>query len=81
MVERTCEVCKHTIDLNEHLRGLVFDDKFFVCEQCCSHVPEDKLAHWAHTTTMHVTECGMPIALWLIHEQNKDKPLFSKTKF
>jgi hypothetical protein len=24
--------------------------------------------------------CGMPIAIWLIHEQNKNKPIFSRKK-
>jgi len=34
---------------------------------------------WSRST-MQDPGCGMPIALWLIHEQNKDKPLFSKRK-
>ncbi|MEM0466001.1 MAG: hypothetical protein QXX20_00150 [Candidatus Thermoplasmatota archaeon] len=80
MVQRICEICKHTIDLNDHLKGLVFDDTIFVCEECCSHAPDDRLAHWSHTS-LKLSECGMPIGLWLIHEQNKDKPLFGKAKF
>jgi hypothetical protein len=29
---------------------------------------------------MKTPETGMPIGLWLIHEQNKDKPMLSRTK-
>ena len=79
MVERTCEICKHKIDLNEHQSGLVFDDHIFICEPCSSHTPEEKIKEWTQST-MHCSETGMPIALWLIKEQNKDKPMFSKKK-
>ena len=79
MVERTCGLCNHKIDLNENLRGLVFDDKIFVCEDCCSHTEEHEITRWSQSM-MNIAECGMPVGLWLIHEQNKDKPLFSKTK-
>jgi len=79
MVLRICGVCKTEIDLNENQSGLVFDDKIFICESCCSNKPENEENEWPQSI---MRECGvgMPIALWLIHEQNKDKPMLSKTK-
>ncbi len=79
MVERTCEKCKHVIDLNEHKSGLVFEDKIFICEPCSNHTSEEEIKEWKQSV-MHCSENGMPIALWLIKEQNKDKTMFSMKK-
>lgn len=79
MVMRTCGVCKTEIDLNEHQSGFVFDDKIFVCQECCQkndHHHDD----WPQSVMQKQGNC-MPIGLWLIHEQNKDKRMFSKQKF
>ncbi len=79
MVERTCEKCKNIIDLNEHKLGLVFEDKMFICEPCSSHTSEQEIKELSQSV-MHNSSTGIPIALWLVHEQNKDKQMFSKKK-
>jgi hypothetical protein len=79
MVTRTCGICKQEIDLNEHQSGLVFDDTYFVCEKCCEHTSEEELHSWSESI-MRNPGCGMPIGLWLIHEQNKDKTILTRQK-
>ena len=78
MSEETCSICKNKISLHDHQHGLVFEDKFFVCEDCCDNNSEE-IIKWSETI-MQSPSNGMPIALWLIHEQNSDKPLFSRKK-
>jgi hypothetical protein len=77
--ERTCEMCKHKFHLQEHQSGLVFDDKFFICEDCRTNTSEQDIMEWSQST-MRSSNSAMPISLWLIQEQNKDKPLFSRRK-
>ena len=78
-LEEICGICNKKIFLSEHPSGLVFDDEHFLCEDC-SQLSEATLSQWTKKTVMQSPSNGMPIALWLIHEQNKDKPLFSKRK-
>ena len=77
MPEKICEMCKTKFHLNQHKTGLVFDDKIFICEQCTTTATDEDLLEWSHTI-MRTSENGMPVALWLIHEQNKNKPMFTK---
>jgi hypothetical protein len=77
--EKTCEMCKHKFHLQEHQSGLVFDDKFFICEDCRTNTPEPEIMEWSQST-MRSSASAMPISLWLIQEQNKDKPPFSRRK-
>ncbi|MBN1280332.1 MAG: hypothetical protein JXA00_01645 [Candidatus Thermoplasmatota archaeon] len=79
MPEKTCEMCKNKFHLHEHQCGLVFDDKFFICEDCRTNTPDHQMMEWTQST-MRSTTAGMPISLWLIQEQNKNKPLFSKRR-
>jgi hypothetical protein len=72
--EKTCDVCSRKIQLSEHLSGLVFNDKHFVCEDCCNNNPEENLNNLTKNVMQNPTN-GMPIALWLIHEQNKNKTM------
>ncbi len=76
MPEKKCSICHNLFHLHEHENGLVFDDDIFICQQCTS---EKDPKEWSESIMQSPTE-GMPIALWLIHEQNKDKPLFSRKK-
>ena len=72
-------ICNKKMLIAEHPLGLVFKDKHFVCESCsCKHSKEEisKLTK----TIMQSQQNGMPIALWLIHEQNKDKTMMSACK-
>jgi hypothetical protein len=62
--------------LNENPSGLVFNDKHFLCEDCCSNHSEDDLTNWTKTV-MQKPGSGMPIALWLIKEQNKNKVMMT----
>ena len=77
--EKTCSLCNRKIVLSENLSGLVFNDEHFLCEDCCEHNSEDELMNWTKTIMQDPTK-GMPIALWLIHEQNKNKTMMSSTK-
>jgi len=76
MFVKTCSLCSQEISLNENPSGLVFNDEHFICEDCCSRYSEEDIINWTKSV-MQSPENGMPIALWLIHEQNKDKPLMS----
>ncbi len=76
ITEETCMICSKKINIDEHPRGLVFKDKHFVCQDCNKkHTPEEvtKLSK----TVMQSPITGMPIALWLIHEQNKNKTMMT----
>jgi len=79
MTEKTCSVCNRNFSLNDNLAGLVFNNKHFVCEDCCTNKSDDDVISSAKTT-MQSSQNGMPIVLWLIHEQNKNKPLMSSKK-
>jgi hypothetical protein len=76
MSEEKCEVCSRKISLKENPYGLVFRDEFFVCEKCVDKNPEKKISKLSKTT-MQSPDNGMPIALWLVHEQNKDKTMMT----
>ncbi len=74
--EKVCSVCSQKFSLSRNPTGLVFDDSLFVCETCCTKHSHDELNHLGESM-MNVSARGMPIALWLIHEQNKDKTMMS----
>jgi hypothetical protein len=77
--EKMCEMCKQKFHLQEHQSGLVFDDKFFICEDCRTNMPEQEIMGWSQSTMRSPTS-AMPISLWLIQEQNKNKLPFSRRK-
>ena len=77
MSEKICSICHNTFHLHEHQNGLVFEDKLFICEECS--VNRSDILEWSKSI-MQQPGSGMPIALWLIHEQNKNKPMFSKQR-
>ena len=72
--EKTCSLCSRRISLGENLSGLVFNDKNFVCAECCENNSEEELMELTKTI-MQSPSNGMPITLWLIHEQNKHKTI------
>ncbi|PNX53335.1 MAG: hypothetical protein BV458_04895 [Thermoplasmata archaeon M9B2D] len=72
-------MCKQRFHLKDHQSGLVFDEKFFICEDCRTNKPEQDFIQWSQST-MRPSASAMPISLWLIQEQNKDKPPFSLRK-
>lgn len=74
--EKTCIVCSKKISLSEHPLGLVFEDKHFICEECNDKHSKENITKLSKTI-MQSPDNGMPIALWLIHEQNKDKAMMT----
>ena len=79
ILEKKCEMCKQKFHLDEHQMGLVFDDKFFICGDCRTHTSDQDIKEWTQSV-MRRSEVGMPISLWLINEQNKDKQPFIRHK-
>ena len=77
--EKICEICSRKISLSENLSGLVFNDKIFLCEECCNEKSEEDLIDFTKTIMQDSTK-GMPIVLWLLHEQNKNKTMMSGSK-
>ncbi len=77
MPEKTCSVCNKKISLSNNPSGLVFKDNIFVCEECCEKHPTEEITRMSKTV-MHTD--GMPIALWLIHEANKDKTMMTRKR-
>ena len=77
--EHTCSICNNKIDLKKNPSGLVFNNKHFVCQDCCVHHSEEEINDLCKSV-MHSSQNGMPIALWIIHEQNKDKIMMSGKK-
>lgn len=77
-VERKiCGVCNQDFQLEENRLGVVFDDELFVCEDCHQKMNENEKNQFFSSTVMRIPHKEMPIALWLIQEQNKDKPFMS----
>ncbi len=79
MVGKTCMKCSRDISLSDNPQGLVFNDEHFLCEDCCSKHSNEDIMNLSKTV-MQSPQDGMPIALWLIHEQNKDKTMMSGKK-
>ena len=72
-------VCNKKILLKEHPLGLVFQDRHFVCETCNDKHSKETISKLTKTI-MQSSESGMPIALWLIHEQNRNKTMMTVKK-
>ena len=69
-------ICSRKIILDENLNGLAFDDEHFLCESCAKNQSEEDIMKWTSTIMQNPTR-GMPIALWIIHEENKDKTIMT----
>ena len=65
--------------LDKHPLGLVFKDEHFVCEHCNDKHSKEELTKLSKTI-MQSSHNGMPIAIWLIHEQNKEKTMMTVKK-
>lgn len=79
MTTRKCEICDQHFNLKTNRLGLVIDNDHFICESCNLHLNEQDREHLS-VSVMHSEVKEMPIALWLIQEQNKDKPFMSIKK-
>jgi len=69
-------ICSKKINISEHPLGLVFEDKHFVCQDCNKKHTNEQITKFSKTI-MQSQNNGMPIALWLIHEQNKNKTMMT----
>jgi hypothetical protein len=65
--------------LSDNSSGLVFKDEHFLCEECLDRHSKEELSNFTKTI-MQSSEDGMPIGLWLIHEQNKNKTMMTFKK-
>ena len=74
--EKTCLLCSKKIDINQHPLGLVIEDEHFICEDCADKHSKEEMSKLSKTI-MQSSDNGMPISLWLIHEQNKDKTMMT----
>lgn len=79
MPKRTCEICSKKITLSDHPLGLVFQDEIFICQECTKKHTDNEIKCFTKTTMQDPIK-GMPIGLWLIHEQNKDKTMMTSKK-
>ena len=77
MGKKVCGICNRDFDLEENKLGIVLDDELFICEDCHQKMNDDEKQQVFYSTVMHTTRKEMPIALWLIQEQNKDKPFLT----
>jgi hypothetical protein len=77
MGRKICGVCNRDFSLEHNRLGLVVDNEVFVCEVCNKHLHDEDKELFSPSTVMHDPRKEMPIALWLIKEQNKDKPFMS----
>jgi hypothetical protein len=74
--EKICQKCHTHFSPEEHSQGLVIDDQIFLCEDCSQHSLDDhEIEEVASSKQLLGNE--MPIALWLIKEQNKGKTFMS----
>ena len=76
MITKKCEICEKDFNLQNNRLGLVIDEHHFICESCNKQLNEDDREHLS-VSVMHSEIKEMPIALWLIQEQNKDKTFMS----
>ena len=59
LMEKKCDLCNRDITLNTNLSGLVFDDKYFLCEECHGTHSHEELDTWVKTI-MKDPKTGMP---------------------
>ena len=79
MEEKICHKCHTTFSPVEHGQGVVIDNNIFICED--SHQKNtDERSFEEFSSSKQIINNEMPIALWLIKEQNKGKSFMSRKK-
>ena len=76
--EKICSLCSRNFSLHQNPSGLVFHDEHFICQDCCDSRAEE-ISNFSKTI-MRSPDNGMPIAIWLLHEQNKNKTMMTVKK-
>jgi len=79
MEEKICNKCHTAFSPVENSQGIVIDNNIFVCEDCHQHTAEENLFE-EFSSSKQILNNEMPIALWLIKEQNKGKTFMSRKK-
>jgi RNase P subunit RPR2 len=79
MDEKICEKCHTHFIPDKHELGLVVNDSVFICEDCHNKMIETEDIDSISLSTK-INQKGMPIALWLIEQQNKGKQFMSMKK-
>lgn len=79
MTKKVCKICNKDMDLHQNRSGVVIDNKFFICEQCHETADVEEEG-FDLSSIMSAKHKEMPIALWMIQEQNKDKTFMSIKK-
>ncbi len=75
MNSKLCEVCNQQFHLDENRSGIVVDEDHFVCETCTKKLHHEEIP--PPCSMMSDEKKMMPIALWMIKEENKDKQFMS----
>ncbi len=66
-----CDLCHRDIQLGKNLSGLVVENQYFACEECCRNTPNVELMNWTKSR-MHTSNSIRPISLWLTREKTKN---------
>jgi hypothetical protein len=76
--EKICNRCNTHFLPHDHELGLVVNDSIFICEDCHHKMIETNSMDSLISTKVDQKE--MPIALWLIEQENKGKHFMSMRK-
>ncbi|MBN1502357.1 hypothetical protein JW930_02335 [Candidatus Woesearchaeota archaeon] len=68
-MRKICDLCKEEITLANHPTGLVVNNQFFACSNCCENKPEQELRNWVYTKLGGGNNLR-PIFQWLREQQN-----------
>jgi hypothetical protein len=79
MEEKICHKCHTAFLPMENTQGLVIDDNIFICENCHQNESVEAVVDEL-SSSKQVLGNGMPIALWLIKQQNKGKTFMSRKR-
>ncbi|MEM0467086.1 MAG: hypothetical protein QXX20_05770 [Candidatus Thermoplasmatota archaeon] len=72
-----CDLCKKEMQLGRNLSGLIVENTFFACEECCTKTPHNDMVKWAQSKMLNKNTVR-PIGLWLTQETNKQKTILFK---
>ena len=79
MEEKICNKCHTAFSPVENSQGIVIGNNIFICEDCHDHNTDEDLSE-EFSSSKQILNNEMPIALWLIKEQNKGKSYMSRKK-